>query len=107
MSSSARRTAGRCRTNSPRRGTARPPPAIDHVARRRAQVRRSGDPQRVASAATRVPAATPVAARRLPAWVVPLLLLAATVVAYAPAVRGGFVWDDDDYVTANATLRDL
>ena len=30
-----------------------------------------------------------------------------TLVAYAPAIRAGFVWDDDAYVTANRTLRTL
>lgn len=37
------------------------------------------------------------------------LLAAALVafVAYIPAIRGGFIWDDDAYVTANLTLRDL
>jgi tetratricopeptide (TPR) repeat protein len=28
-----------------------------------------------------------------------------TVAAYGPAFRAGWVWDDDSYVTANATLR--
>lgn len=32
------------------------------------------------------------------------LLLAAAVVAYIPAMRSGFIWDDDDYVYANPTL---
>ena len=36
-----------------------------------------------------------------------LALVACTLAAYAPALRGGFVWDDDDYVTENPTLRDL
>src|SRR5215472_8831000 len=36
-----------------------------------------------------------------------LLLFVITVVAYLPALRGGFIWDDDDYVTRNSTLRDL
>jgi hypothetical protein len=36
-----------------------------------------------------------------------LALVAATLAAYVPAMRGGFVWDDDDYVTENPTLRDL
>ncbi|MEW6270859.1 MAG: O-GlcNAc transferase, partial [Thermodesulfobacteriota bacterium] len=27
--------------------------------------------------------------------------------AYLPALDNGFVWDDDDYVTANSTLRSL
>ena len=35
------------------------------------------------------------------------LLLAITLAAYAPAVRDGFIWDDDAYVTRNATLRSL
>ncbi len=30
-----------------------------------------------------------------------------TLTAYLPALRGGFLWDDDAYVTENATLRDL
>jgi len=29
----------------------------------------------------------------------------ATVLAYGPAVGNGFIWDDDDYVTDNQTLR--
>mgnify|MGYP005843585697 CR=1 FL=1 len=32
-------------------------------------------------------------------------LALAVVVAYLPALRGGWVWDDDDYVTRNPTLR--
>jgi Flp pilus assembly protein TadD len=35
-----------------------------------------------------------------------VLLLAATFVAYFPALSAGFVWDDDYYVTNNPTLRD-
>ena len=34
-----------------------------------------------------------------------LLLYALTLLAYAPALRGGFIWDDDDYVENNANLR--
>ena len=30
-----------------------------------------------------------------------------TLLAYLPALGNGFVWDDDDYVTANETLRSL
>ena len=33
-----------------------------------------------------------------------VLLAVITVVAYLPALRGGFIWDDDDYVTQNAML---
>lgn len=32
-------------------------------------------------------------------------LLALTIVAYLPALRAGYIWDDPDYVTNNATLR--
>jgi tetratricopeptide (TPR) repeat protein len=32
-------------------------------------------------------------------------LVVLTAVAYAPAFRAGWVWDDDSYVTANAALR--
>ena len=35
------------------------------------------------------------------------VVVAAALVAYVPAMRGGFVWDDDFYVTANATLRGI
>lgn len=34
-----------------------------------------------------------------------LLLMAVVVIAYVPAIRGGYVWDDDSYVTGNAHLR--
>ncbi len=33
------------------------------------------------------------------------LLLLVTFVAYIPAINGGFVWDDDAYITENQTLR--
>ncbi len=31
----------------------------------------------------------------------PLLLLAATLAAYSPVMKAGFIWDDDSYVTEN------
>lgn len=34
-------------------------------------------------------------------------LVALTFLAYLPAIRGGFIWDDDSYVTSNPTLRSL
>ncbi len=37
----------------------------------------------------------------------PLLLVAVTCVAYFPAFRAGFIWDDDYHVTQNQTLRTL
>lgn len=36
-----------------------------------------------------------------------LLLAVALLLSYAPAISGGFIWDDDDYVTHNATLRSV
>jgi tetratricopeptide (TPR) repeat protein len=35
-----------------------------------------------------------------------LLLLAATVAAYVPALSAGYIWDDDDHITDNPVLRD-
>jgi len=35
-----------------------------------------------------------------------VLLVLATLAAYAPALEAGFVWDDDDYVTANPLLHE-
>jgi len=36
-----------------------------------------------------------------------LILPLAVLAAYVPAIRGGFVWDDEHYVTENAALRSL
>lgn len=44
---------------------------------------------------------------RRQAWILGALIALGTVVAYLPALRGGFVWDDDDHVTRNETLVDL
>ena len=50
-------------------------------------------------------AANPVVAGpRLPAWLMPALLVLATVLAYQPAWHAGFIWDDDVYVTNNPLL---
>jgi tetratricopeptide (TPR) repeat protein len=40
-----------------------------------------------------------------PVLAVSLLLMA--FVAYVPAMRGGFIWDDDNYVTKNTNLRSV
>jgi Flp pilus assembly protein TadD len=40
-------------------------------------------------------------------WVLSGLILLITVVVYAPAVTGEFVWDDDFYVSRNAVLESL
>lgn len=36
-----------------------------------------------------------------------MLLIAATLLAYLPAWHAGFIWDDNDYVINNTTLRSL
>jgi hypothetical protein len=35
------------------------------------------------------------------------ILVLITFVAYIPALRAGFIWDDDDYVTNNPNLRSV
>jgi hypothetical protein len=35
------------------------------------------------------------------------LVFALTLAAYVPAMRGDFVWDDDQYVTRNSTLTSV
>jgi tetratricopeptide (TPR) repeat protein len=40
-------------------------------------------------------------------WFAIFLLFAATVLAYVPALRSGFIWDDDYYITGNLNLRSL
>src|SRR5437868_4945260 len=37
-------------------------------------------------------------------WFLCALIVTATVIAYLPALRGGFIWDDDAYVTQNRLL---
>jgi tetratricopeptide (TPR) repeat protein len=37
----------------------------------------------------------------------PLVVVAATVAAYMPALKAGFVWDDDSHVTNNQSLRSV
>jgi hypothetical protein len=52
----------------------------------------------------------PSAEARQPWWrdgLLALLLVMMTVTVYWPALHGGFVWDDDDYISANKTLRSL
>ena len=39
-------------------------------------------------------------------WLCAALLVGAVLVAYAPVLGCGFIWDDDDYVTQNPVLRE-
>ncbi|MFQ5455070.1 MAG: tetratricopeptide repeat protein [Nitrospirota bacterium] len=36
-----------------------------------------------------------------------IAIILITVIVYLPAVKGGFIWDDDDYVTENSNLRNV
>jgi tetratricopeptide (TPR) repeat protein len=40
-------------------------------------------------------------------WAAGALLAAFVLIAYAPALRAGYIWDDDRYVTTNPALRDV
>jgi tetratricopeptide (TPR) repeat protein len=40
------------------------------------------------------------------AWLKGALIVLLTVLAYLPALRGGFIWDDDDYIIKNKSLRE-
>ncbi len=41
------------------------------------------------------------------AWATSLVILAVTFIAYIPAMRGGYIWDDDHYVHANPNLNSV
>jgi tetratricopeptide (TPR) repeat protein len=40
-------------------------------------------------------------------WLLAMILVIVTVVAYTPAMRAGFIWDDDYVVTNNPVVRSL
>src|SRR5579862_5255860 len=71
------------------------------MADRRTAARAAGRAR--ASTAPRQPPPPP--RRQWPRWASAALLVLLTGAAYVPALRGGFIWDDDDYVTANRMLR--
>ncbi|MGD8706245.1 MAG: hypothetical protein PVI84_12095, partial [Syntrophobacterales bacterium] len=33
------------------------------------------------------------------------VIILVTMLSYIPAMRGGYIWDDDSYITENTTLR--
>lgn len=45
--------------------------------------------------------------QKLPPFFPAAVIFLLTLTAYIPALRSGFVWDDDKYVVENHTLRDL
>jgi protein O-mannosyl-transferase len=46
-------------------------------------------------------------ARKKWAWIFGAFLVLAVAIAYQQVWHAGYIWDDDSYVTKNATLRDL
>ena len=46
-------------------------------------------------------------ARKKWAWIFAAFLVLAVAIAYQQVWQAGYIWDDDSYVTKNATLRDL
>lgn len=38
-------------------------------------------------------------------WLMAIVLVALTLIAYAPVLRGGFIWDDDVLITENTLVR--
>jgi len=56
-----------------------------------------------------VPPAQPFQTTRKTPWITIGIatIVLATLLAYIPAIGGGFIWDDDSYVTANPLLQDL
>src|SRR4051794_22825779 len=46
-------------------------------------------------------------AQRKSAWIFGAFLVLAAAIAYQQVWHAGYIWDDDSYVTKNATLRDL
>ncbi len=43
--------------------------------------------------------------RKLWRFLIPTLIVLLTVLAYIPAMQGGYIWDDNNYVTENTNLR--
>ena len=43
--------------------------------------------------------------RRLAFWAAAVLLVGVTLLAYLPALGGGFVWDDDSFLTGNKFVK--
>lgn len=41
---------------------------------------------------------------QVPPLVFPIALFSALMIAYLPALRAGYIWDDDDYVYRNPLL---
>ncbi len=44
--------------------------------------------------------------RAVSTYLFPLLILIACFIAYSPAIRGGFVWDDDQYLSINKNVTE-
>ena len=68
-----------------------------------ARGRRPGDLGKTAGSGSS--SAVPSLLKRIAPWI--LLLTVAVTVSYIPAIKGGFIWDDPEYVINNPTLRSL
>jgi hypothetical protein len=73
---------------------------FSHMSRKPKQKAR---PQK--NAAARLGPVVPPAGSR--DWIFGLVLVLAVIAAYQPVWHAGFIWDDDDYITGNWTLRNL
>ncbi len=51
-------------------------------------------------------ARSPLHAAWTKVWLPGLFLVVSVFIAYQPVLKGGFIWDDDHYVTDNRTLHD-
>src|SRR5262245_29434937 len=56
-------------------------------------------------ARAKAPKLADVPGRRMPVWVLPALLPVLALAAYGPALRGDFLWDDDEYITRNPAVQ--
>jgi hypothetical protein len=65
-----------------------------------------GMPQRNSAPGAAPPAASPVSGTILPGkpWFFVLMLAIMTFAAYQPVWHAGFIWDDDDHLTANPAM---
>jgi len=71
---------------------------------RAADSRQPGQPSAVPALLRANPAGRFLSATGNRGWLLGLLLVLATVLAYQPAWQGGFLWDDDFYLTQNRML---
>jgi len=67
--------------------------------------KRRAERRQAAPATTARPTDVAVAATSYAPWILGAVLVVASLVAYVPAIRGAFIWDDNLHITNNQTLR--